>query len=338
MKLLSIIIPSYNMEDYLPRNLGKLTSINGINDIEIIVVNDGSKDRTLKIVREFEAKCQSVRVIDKPNGHYGSCLNTALEVATGKYFRILDADDWFESVALDDFVDKVKGCDADLLVTLRKEWTVKSDGSWHVDQYPIEGVKYGYLYDAAHLRFTDYSKRVEFNMHSMTYKTEVLKRIGLRLPHGVCYTDLIYCLVPLNAIKDIVVFDIYLYNYFVGREGSSTNNDSMKKNLSHILKVLYIMLTNLDDHPASTSEVKDNQLRFVKEALSIMLSSLENNTTVSRELYDSYIEPIRKKLRDYDVMTIKLRKFYFHNWYMNGGYMRLLFWLKVNFVTHPKFW
>lgn len=338
MKLLSIIIPSYNMEDYLPRNLGKLTSINGINDIEIIVVNDGSKDRTLKIVREFEAKCQSVRVIDKPNGHYGSCLNAALEVATGKYFRILDADDWFESVALDDFVDKVKGCDADLLVTLRKEWTVKSDGSWHVDQYPIEGIKYGYLYDAAHLSFTDYSKRVEFNMHSMTYKTEVLKRIGLRLPHGVCYTDLIYCLVPLNAIKDIVVFDIYLYNYFVGREGSSTNNDSMKKNLSHILKVLYIMLTNLDDHPASTSEVKDNQLRFVKEALSIMLSSLENNTTVSRELYDSYIEPIRKKLRDCDVMTIKLRKFYFHNWYMNGGYMRLLFWLKVNFVTHPKYW
>lgn len=294
--------------------------------------------RTLKIVREIEAKCQSVRVIDKPNGHYGSCLNAALEVAAGKYFRILDADDWFESVALDDFVDKVKGCDADLLVTLRKEWTVKSDGSWHVDQYPIEGIKYGYLYDAAHLRFTDYSKWVEFNMHSMTYKTEVLKRIGLRLPHGVCYTDLIYCLVPLNAIKDIVVFDIYLYNYFVGREGSSTNNDSMKKNLSHILKVLYIMLTNLDDHPDSTSEVKDNQLRFVKEALSIMLSSLENNTTVSRELYDSYIEPIRKKLRDYDVMTKKLRKFYFHDWYTNGGYIRLLFWMKVNFVTHPKYW
>ena len=338
MKLLSIVIPSFNMEDYLPRNLGKLTSINGINDIEIIVVNDGSKDQTLEIAREFEAKCQSVKVIDKPNGHYGSCLNAALEVATGKYFRILDADDWFESEALDEFIDKVKNSDADLLVTLRKEWTMKSDGSWHVDQYPIEGIKYDHIYDAAHTRFTDYSKKVEFNMHSMTYKTEVLKRVGLKLPHGVCYTDLIYCLVPLDSIKDFIVFDIYLYNYFVGREGSSSNNDSIKKNLSHILKVLHMMLTYIDGHPASTPEVMDNQLRFVKEASSIMLSSLERNTTVSPELYNSYIEPIRKMLRGYDIMTKKLRKFYFHDWYTNGGYIRLLFWMKVNFVTHPKYW
>ena len=83
MKLLTIIIPSFNMEKYLPKNLDNLVKVQHIEDVEILVVNDGSTDKTLEIAKKYEQDCPSVNVIDKPNGHYGSCLNAALQVATG---------------------------------------------------------------------------------------------------------------------------------------------------------------------------------------------------------------------------------------------------------------
>lgn len=338
MKTVSIVIPSYNMEEYLPKNLQNLVKIENIADVEIIVVNDGSTDGTLKIARDFEDTCSSVKVIDKVNGHYGSCINAALKVATGKYFRILDADDWFDTEVFDAFVVKLKNCDADLVVTLRTEWTKKADGSWKTERFPIEGLEYDHIYDARNIRFSDFSKNVEFNMHSMSYKTELLRSLKLELPHGVCYTDMIYCLTPLNDIKDFVIFNLYLYNYYIGREGSSTTNIAIKKNLSHISKVLYIMMNYVDSHVGSTPEVYDNQKRYVKEALNIFLDSIERNSTISHELYNSYFETIRLLLNKHHIVNRKLKKYYFYNWYKKGGYLRFLFWIKVNFLVHIKYW
>ena len=96
MKVLSLCIPSYNMEAYLGRCVDSLLAEEVIDKLEIIIVNDGSKDRTLEIANAYRDRYpQSVVVVDKPNGHYGSTVNAALKVATGRYFRLLDADDWF---------------------------------------------------------------------------------------------------------------------------------------------------------------------------------------------------------------------------------------------------
>ena len=95
-KVLSVIVPSYNMEAYLPRCLGSLVVDDKalLQKLDVIVVNDGSKDRTSEIAHEFESKYPGVfRVIDKTNGHYGSCINAALPVAEGEYVKVLDADD-----------------------------------------------------------------------------------------------------------------------------------------------------------------------------------------------------------------------------------------------------
>lgn len=338
MKLLTIIIPSFNMEKYLPKNLDNLVKAQHIEDVEILVVNDGSTDKTLEIAKKYEQECPSVNVIDKPNGHYGSCLNAALQVATGKYFRILDADDWFEPEALDTFIERLKATDADLVVTLRKEWKLMNDGSWKVEELPIHGVEYNHLYDAPHFEFTKYSKLVEFNMHSMTYKTEILRQTGLVLPHGICYTDMLYCIVPLDSIKQLIIFDIYLYNYFVGREGNSTSQSSVKRNLGHISQVLYHMLTYISNHPASTPEVRSNQMRYVKEAWGILVYSLLMNVCISKDLYEKYMEPARVMLQQANFEHFKLRKYYLRGWYKKGGYYRLVFWMLVYRILHPKFW
>lgn len=127
--LLSIIIPSYNMEEYIGNNLKRLVATQHLDKIEIIVVNDGSKDNTSAIAHEYQQQFpQNIIVVDKENAHYGSCINKGLALARGKYFRILDADDFFEPDALDAFVEKLETCDADLVVTLRTEITIDKNG------------------------------------------------------------------------------------------------------------------------------------------------------------------------------------------------------------------
>ena len=97
-KILSIVIPTYNMEKYLPVCLDSVTDELVSDRLEVIVVNDGSTDGSLDIIRRYEQKRPDlIKVIDKANGHYGSCVNAGLGIATGKYFKILDADDWFDT-------------------------------------------------------------------------------------------------------------------------------------------------------------------------------------------------------------------------------------------------
>ena len=119
-KILTIIVPSYNMEAYLPKCLGSLIIDDKdlLQKLEVIVVNDGSKDRTSEIAHEFEANYPGVfRVIDKKNGHYGSCINAGLAIATGFYVKVLDADDWFVTGHFQNFLrfidnEYLKGSDS----------------------------------------------------------------------------------------------------------------------------------------------------------------------------------------------------------------------------------
>lgn len=118
-KILSIIIPTYNMELYLKRCIDSLvTAKQTLGDTEIIVVNDGSKDKSLSIANGYkELYPESLIVIDKTNGNYGSCINAALKIASGKYIKVLDADDWFNTNALVEFVMCLKSLDVDLVLT-----------------------------------------------------------------------------------------------------------------------------------------------------------------------------------------------------------------------------
>lgn len=115
-KLLSIIVPTYNMERYLSRCLDSLLVSSIIEYIEILVVNDGSKDQSSAIAHNYQERYpQSVKVIDKENGGYGSVLNIGLLNASGKYLKICDSDDWFDSEAFRDFVFQLSKLDTDVV-------------------------------------------------------------------------------------------------------------------------------------------------------------------------------------------------------------------------------
>lgn len=117
-KLLTIAVPAYNMELYLKRCLDSILLPKLQNSLEVILINDGSKDNTLSIARHYEKQYpEMLQVIDKTNGGWGSAINCAIQEAIGKYFKILDADDWFDSKALVDFVSLLENIDVDLVAT-----------------------------------------------------------------------------------------------------------------------------------------------------------------------------------------------------------------------------
>ena len=99
-KILTVVMPSYNAEPYLCETIPTILASEFVNDVELIIVNDGSKDNTLEIARDFEKKYpNTIRVIDKENGGHGSAINVGIEAASGKYFKIIDADDWVDTKA-----------------------------------------------------------------------------------------------------------------------------------------------------------------------------------------------------------------------------------------------
>ena len=246
-KILTLCIATYNMEEYLDRCLSSITAADVPTSLEILVVNDGSKDDSLKIAKYYQAKRPDIiRIIDKENGNYGSCVNKAIEFATGKYFRMLDADDYFDSVALLSFLNELNVIDADLIVT---NFTRIYKDKKNVCQLSMNSnIKYNTLYSIDSL---DISKLENINilcMHSMTYKLDVIKKTGLKLLEGISYTDTEYCYYPIYKSKSILFMDINLYQYDMSRDGQTISVESLKKSAHHIEMIAERMIINANVH------------------------------------------------------------------------------------------
>lgn len=235
MKLLTLAIPTYNMEKYLARCLDSVLCMNR-DFIEVLVVNDGSKDRSSAIGHDYEDRYPNViRVIDKENGNYGSCVNRAIDEATGKYFRMLDADDWCDTMALNQLMENLKSCDADLVLTVAEDR--KEDGTLVRKMEAPSSVESGKCYDIVDFDGIKLGYNYLFCSHVITYKTDILRKTNLRLQHGISYTDNEYVYFPMSLCKSVVYFDFPIYQYLIGREGQTTSSEVMSKSINQIIKV-----------------------------------------------------------------------------------------------------
>ena len=248
-KLLSIIIPSYNMEKLLPRCLDSLLESGAGEAFEAIVVNDGSKDRTLEVALSYrDANPGCIRVIDKPNGNYGSTINAALPQARGKYVKILDADDTFRPDSLASFIKALSGTDADMVVTHFTQILPK--GVRELAKYNLYGkepYEYGRTYPLDEVLSDGYIRF--FLMHSLAYKTRLLRDNGYRQTEGCSYTDLEWDTYPLFYVRDIVFLDIDLYQYHLDREGQTMDPKVLARSLDQLGKVTDNILCFYEDYP-----------------------------------------------------------------------------------------
>lgn len=257
MKLLTLAIASYNMEAFLDQCLESVTNFDIPDSLEVLVVNDGSNDRTSNIAHVYQKlRPNIVKVIDKKNGHYGSCINEALKYATGKYFRPLDADDWVNTDSLIQLIDKLSTCTADLIIT--EICVYKKNGKDYLN-IP-KNIETDKLYDANTFDVEKNKCTSLFAMHGMTYRTQLLKDIGLHLHTGIHYTDTEYILLPLDHIKSLIFYKLNLYQYNTTREGQS-----IQKSIQHqAIDSFYILSYDLINHyknrsPFNNVIVRSNQ-------------------------------------------------------------------------------
>ena len=238
-KLLSIIVPVYNVEPYIKECLDSLVLDNEslMERLEVIVVNDGTPDRSAEISREYVGRFpETFRQIDKENGGHGSALNVGLKEVRGKYIRFLDSDDWLTD--LDVFMEKLEGCDADLVITRERRCYVHT-GTVVVSSSPKTVDKILPIGRIDISEFDEYN--VITNLSYSSYKASWMKPLYPVFLEGVLYDDAILYIVPLLFACSYCAFDLVLYNYRLGREGQSMDMERQIKRIPDRLKVLQQM-------------------------------------------------------------------------------------------------
>lgn len=246
MRLISVIIPSYNTELYLARCLDSLLYDEDIvKYLDIIIVNDGSKDNTQKIAECYQERYpDNIAVINKENGGHGSTINAGINVAKGKYLKVLDSDDWVNIFDFGRFVKSLEDLEEDILITNYQQ---------------------DILYDSSTVAFNfyegddstqDISKTTElltrenfffmFSMHSMTIKTDRLKKVwGDGLLEKTFYVDQQYVVKALLSAENFRTLNYDIYRYFIGRPEQSVSAEGFFKHRQDHERVLKWLLSSM---------------------------------------------------------------------------------------------
>ncbi len=221
-KTLTISIAAYNVEDYIRQTLDSLIDEKIIDDLEILVIDDGGTDGTLAIAQEYaERYPQSVFPIHKENGGYGSTINTGIERATGKYFKQLDGDDWYRTENLQALISTMKAVSVDCVLTDFIKCSERTGES-----API--TFYRYLEDGEY-QVESSGIKDRLSMYMSAFRTTLLKDMPNRLTEHSFYTDVEYSALPIPYLNTIYVLHKVIYVYRTGEEGQSMSTAGIAK-------------------------------------------------------------------------------------------------------------
>ncbi|WP_304957547.1 glycosyltransferase family 2 protein [Dubosiella newyorkensis] len=255
-KTLTITVPSYNVEKTLKETVLSLLEPTILNDLEVLIVNDGSKDSTSMIAHELEKRFpKTIRVIDKKNGGHGSTINTGIKEAKGKYFKIVDGDDWLITENLSKFLENLKNTEADLVYNPFYEVNDKTK------ERELIG-KFDSSFNTSHeYSFSMLAKRIKVPMHATTYKTSILKDNKIQVDEHRFYVDAEYVIMPVPYIHTIQILNDPLYLYRVFSDTQSMSVKNMQKNVQHHLDVTLHMLEYYLKVRNSLSDEKEEYIR-----------------------------------------------------------------------------
>lgn len=271
MKLITFTVPCYNSEDYMERCINSLIKAGDM--AEIIIVNDGSSDKTGEIAHRYEELYPNiVRAVDKENGGHGSGVNTGLKMAEGKYFKVVDSDDWLDEKALKRLMNRLvcwekRGISLDLIVCNYIYDHLYEPEKNHKTSYK-NIFKHGKLSTWNDMGMWKPSQYLI--MHALYFRTEILRESGLVLPEHMFYVDNIFTCQPLHLVKRICYLDLDLYHYFIGREDQSVNESVHISRIDQQLYITEYLLKNIDMRKCRSvsRKLEMYQLRY----LSIMMT------------------------------------------------------------------
>ena len=286
MKTLTITVPSYNVSKYLPEILPTFLQPEIIDDIEILIVNDGSKDDTAEVAQRYCSMYpDSLFLVNKENGGHGSTINKGIELATGRYFRVVDGDDWVDPEAFKAYVNALKAMDSDLVLTPFNR-VYENDGTSEVKGF--KGLKAGQEYF-----FDDIITNLcgNYAIHSTTFKMEILKKIP-PISENCFYVDQEYICYAIPFIETVAFVDETVYQYRLGSAGQSMNKKNMIKNRNmhrHVTMNIINLYESADVSEAKKNLLRDRALGLIDTQMNIFFSM-----DTSREVK----EEIRSFIRD----------------------------------------
>lgn len=264
-KILSITIPSYNVEKYIDKCVQSMLVDSILDDIEILIVNDGSKDSTPDIARGYVEKYpQTVRLIDKENGGHGSTINAGIREATGKYFKVVDGDDWLMTENLEHFITLLKSRDEDVIAS---NYLCIRDESYDViaeKRVTTDASLYGTVCNMDKGEVKEVIK-----MHGLTIRTSILKENNITIDEHCFYVDAEYIAYPMPFVTSVYYDDEFIYMYRLGRNGQSMDIKSMQRNRAMHMKVLNSMLAFYDKMP----EVTDAKKAYIEKVIGQMVEN-----------------------------------------------------------------
>ncbi len=243
MKILTVAVPCYNSEAYMKKTIDHL--VLGGDDVEVLVIDDGSKDGTLDIAKDFEKRYPGiVRAIHQENKGHGGAVNTGIREASGEYYKVCDSDDYF---AYDAYMK--------LLDVLRKQIEINEEPDIVITNYVYDkqGARHkkvmrynGRFPEDRVFTWNDIKKPLSMYqyvlMHSLTYRTELLRENNTQLPEHCFYVDNLMAFQPLIYAKTLYYLNEDLYMYFIGRNDQSVNEKVMLTRLDQQLKVTHLMI------------------------------------------------------------------------------------------------
>ena len=306
-KLITYAIPCYNSAEYMDACIESILACNRPDDIEIIIVDDGStKDNTLEKAQAWESTNPGVvRAIHQENGGHGAAVMTGLENARGLYFKVVDSDDWLDNDANVAMLDKLASFDEPLdLMLVNYVYEHTADNTSEVMSYH-RMLPEGRIFtwdECGHFGLTKY-----ILMHSVIYRTQMLRDCGLTLPRHTFYVDNIFVYVPLPNCERIYYMDVDLYRYFIGREDQSVNESVMIGRIDQQLRVTRTMI----DSFLLERDVKSPRLRsYMRNYLTMMMVICTVFSMMSdREDKEQLRAGIWKYLREHDYQTyVKIRR------------------------------
>ena len=302
MKLLTFTVPCYNSEAYMEKCIRSL--LTGGEDVEIIIVDDGSRDGTAAIADRFAAEYPTIiKAVHQENGGHGEAVNAGLRNATGLYFKVVDSDDWVNQEAYEKVLSTLKRLlheqqVIDMMIcnyVYEKQGALRKKVMRYKTAFPREEV-FGWN----NVKFLHKGQYIL--MHSVIYRTKMLYDCGLELPKHTFYVDNIFVFDPLPYVKQMYYLDVNFYRYFIGREDQSVNEQVMIGRIDQQIRVTKILRDKMVSYMSRpmNAKLKKYMINYVDIMMTVssvllLKSGTPENLEKKKELWE-YLRKASPKL------------------------------------------
>ena len=324
--ILTIAIPSYNAENTLEKCLQSLLKSEYSNLTEILVINDGSKDRTAEIGQYYQELTtvdgkSIVKIINKENGGHGSGINKGIELARGKYFKVVDADDWLEEEPYNELLKRLINEDSDLILTDLSEARSFEDKLAVLDYYENLEAEHIYHFDDICVGENGFKEWGPM-LPTATYKLKCLKEADFRLFEKTFYVDMVYNAYSIIYIDTVKKYNLNIYRYYIGNEGQSVSQEGMKRHYKNHEDVTIELMRIVVEEKRLSKNKREYVLRRLCLPMVYVQYYINLDLFKSREKFLVFEKRARqyKELMKYEEFNKRVIKF--HR-YTNGIFIKL---------------